>query len=105
MSRRVRIIVFAFGLAAFLLLILQAGVSGLLEEVRRFGPGFLLLIGVWAVVYALNTVAWAVLIQAAGARTGREGSHAHIPLLHAYMISVGSFAINYVTPFLSLIHI
>jgi hypothetical protein len=47
-------------------------------------------------------VAWTLLIRAAEARQGRDGTHTRIPFLRAYVISVSSFAVNYATPFVAL---
>jgi len=102
MSRRARLLVFAAGLIFFVVLIWQAGVQGLAETLRRTGWAFVLIVAIWGVVYACNTVAWTLLIRAAEAREGRDGTHTRIPFLRAYVISVSSFAVNYATPFVAL---
>jgi uncharacterized protein (TIRG00374 family) len=102
MSRRVRLLVFSAGLVFFVILITQAGLHGLLTTLRRTGWAFVAIVGVWGLVYASNTLAWLQLIHASEARLGRDGSHASIPFLQAYAISVASFAINYATPFVAL---
>jgi uncharacterized protein (TIRG00374 family) len=102
MSRRARLLVFAAGLGFFVVLILQAGVPGLLETLRHARWAFALIVAIWGVVYVSNTIAWMLLIRASAARSGRGGSHSHIPFWRAYVISVSSFAINYATPFVAL---
>jgi hypothetical protein len=102
MSRRARLLVFVAGLIFFIVLILQAGVHDLLANLVHMGWTFGLVVGVWALVYASNTVAWRLLIRATAARSGRDGSHDQIPFLRAYVISIASFAVNYATPFVAL---
>ena len=102
MNSRVRLIICLVGLAAFVVLILQAGLQGLVSTLEHTGWAFLLIVAIWGAVYVSNTVAWTLLIQAVGARTGKDGAHASIPFLRAYLITVSSFALNYATPFVAL---
>jgi hypothetical protein len=101
MNRFTRLLVLVAGLAFFVALVLQAGVRGLLATLQRTGWAFMLLVGVWGVVYVCNTIAWTFLIRAS-ATPRQAGSPARIPFLHAYAITVASFAINYSTPFVAL---
>ena len=102
MSRAARLFILVAGLIFFVVLVLQAGVGGLIAALQHARWAFFAIVGVWAVVYVCNTIAWSALIGATVARRGRGGPHTHIPFLHAYAISVASFAINYATPFVAL---
>jgi uncharacterized protein (TIRG00374 family) len=100
-SRRVRLLVFAAGAFIFAILIRQAGLGGLLNALHRTGWVLLPIIGVWGVTYLTNTFAWEQLIRASASGAAARGRPT-IPFLRAYAISVASFAINYVTPFVAL---
>lgn len=102
MSRATRLFIVVAGLAFFIVLVLQAGVRGLLTNLERTGWAFGLLLAIWGVVYVCNTLAWQIIIQGTAARDGRDGAHSGIPFPQAYAITVASFAINYATPFVAL---
>lgn len=103
MSRRVRLLVFAGGAVVFAGLLYRAGVDGLLRNLRSTGWVVGPIVGVWGLVYLTNTIAWEELLLA-GAPRSREASTTRrvIPFWRAFAISVSSFAINYVTPFVAL---
>jgi lysylphosphatidylglycerol synthase-like protein len=115
MSRKFQIVVFALGALAFSYLVAHAGVRGLLRSLAEAKWALPPIIAVWGVVYALNTYAWRRLLRITrvpmpddGDRerdpttAGEAESNATIPFFRAYVISVASFAINYVTPFVNL---
>jgi uncharacterized protein (TIRG00374 family) len=106
LSRRAQIIVFLLGLSAFAILVARAGVRELLTNVYDarwvLGP----IVAVWGVVYICNTIAWRTLLGAVSV-DHEDGHDPHgpaptIPFARAYAITVASFAINYVTPFVNL---
>lgn len=101
MSRRARLLIFAAGASVFAFLVVRAGSQGLLDHLRAtawvLGP----IVGVWALVYLCNTIAWLQLVDATAPRDGRTQA-ADIPFWRAYAISVASFALNLVTPFVAL---
>jgi hypothetical protein len=101
MSRRVHLLIFAAGAIVFAILVRQAGLAGLLIALRRTGWVFVPIVGVWGITYLTNTIAWEQLIRASAHGAHARGRRA-IPFLRAYAISVASFAINYVTPFVAL---
>jgi uncharacterized protein (TIRG00374 family) len=99
-------VIFAFGLVAFVSLIARAGVRETAANVYQarwvLGP----IVLVWGGVYACNTVAWRLLLGALSVNHG-DGRAAGvraptIPFVRAYAITVASFAINYITPFVNL---
>jgi hypothetical protein len=101
-SKRVRLLVFLFGALVFSGLLYRAGVDGLLRNLRStawvLGP----IVAVWGVVYISNTVAWETLLRAGAHHLVKDPAPKMIPFWRAYAISVSSFAINYVTPFVAL---
>lgn len=93
MSRRGQLLLFAAGIAAFSLLVWQAGPAALLQQVRQSGWVVLPSILVYAVVYALGSEAW------------RLTMHERPPLISAarsYAITTWTFALNYLTPMVSV---
>ena len=101
MSRRIRLLVFAGGALVFGFLLYRAGVQGLLRDLRSTGWVLAPIVVVWGFVYVSNTIAWEQLLRAGTPRSG-SGSRRTIPFVQAYAITVASFAINYVTPFVAL---
>ncbi len=102
MSRRIRLLVFAGGGLVFAGLLYRAGVDGLLRNLRSTGWVVAPIVAVWGLVYVSNTVAWEELLKAGIPRFATTGSRRVIPFWRAFAISVSSFAINYVTPFVAL---
>jgi hypothetical protein len=62
-------------------------------DLGRTGWVFVPIVLVWGVVYITNTIAWLTLAE--------DGS-SRLPFARGYAISVASFAINYITPMVSL---
>jgi len=92
MSRRVQLIFFAIGLAFFAWLIMRTGPQTILTQLARTGWVFIPIVLVYGVVYVTNTIAWRVIADASG----------RLSFWRAYAITVSSFAINYITPFVNL---
>lgn len=93
MSRRVQVVFFAVGLAFFVWLVSRIGARTIVVDLGRTGWVFAPIVLVWGVVYVTNTIAWLTL-----AEDGPSG----LRFPRAYAISVASFAINYITPMISL---
>lgn len=92
MTRRVQLIFFAIGLAFFAWLIARTGPQTILTQLARTGWIFVPIVLVYGIVYVSNTIAWHVIADASGKLSFRR----------AYAITVSSFAINYITPFVNL---
>ena len=93
MSRRAQLALLAVGVAAFGLLVWQAGPATLLEQIRQSGWVVLPAVLVYGVVYLFNSEAW------------RLTMHVRPPLLpatRAYAITAWTFALNYLTPMVSV---
>jgi hypothetical protein len=93
LNRRIQLAFFAIGLAFFAWLVARIGAHEILADLARTGWVFLPIVLVWGAVYVTNTIAWLCIANDANAGLG---------FWRAYTISVASFAINYVTPLISL---
>jgi hypothetical protein len=89
-SRKIQALVFAGALVLFVVLIAHAGVRGLIDNLVSARWAIIPSVIAWGLVYVCNTIAWRSLLNGA------------IPFGRAYAITVTSFAINYVTPLVSL---
>jgi Lysylphosphatidylglycerol synthase TM region len=89
-SRRIQALVFISAATVFVILVAHAGVRGLLESLASARWAIVPSVAAWGIVYACNTFAWQTLLDGA------------IPFGRAYVITVSSFAINYVTPLMAL---
>ena len=93
MTRRARIIILICGLAVFTYLVVDFGVDNILRNVQQTGWWFGPIIGIWAIVYMFNALAWYVILRD---HTGE------VRFRTIYGLTVTGFGLNYVTPFLNL---
>ena len=91
-SRTMHVLFFVAGAVALTILILRADPHRLLADVRNAGWAVPAIVGVYGIVYALNTVAWRL--------TMIEAPRLSLP--RAYAINVAAFAMKYMTPFASI---
>jgi hypothetical protein len=91
-SWRTQLLLFTVGAAALAVLIARSNPRQLLVDVRTAGWAVPAIVGVYGLVYVLNTVAWKL--------TMIERPRLSFP--RAWAINVSAFAINYVTPFASI---
>jgi uncharacterized protein (TIRG00374 family) len=93
MSKKLRAIFFIAGLAIFIFLIQEFGISNILVNIRRTGWWILPIIGTWFFVYLLNAFAWSIVLK----------PHRHIiSFKEIFSIIISGFAINYITPVVNL---
>lgn len=110
MTRRVQFAAFLAGVAFLAWLVATTGPQTILRDLARTGWTFLPIVLVWGGVYVGNTIAWLALLQGAAADDGvstggtvhADEARATIPFPRAFAITVSAFALNYVTPFVSL---
>jgi uncharacterized protein (TIRG00374 family) len=93
MSTRSKYLIFAIGLALFCYLVYSYGIANIVHNLQQTGWWFLPIVLVWAVVYALNAMAWFVILR---------DHHSEIRFGTIFRVSLTAFALNYVTPFLNL---
>ncbi|MEG1616580.1 MAG: lysylphosphatidylglycerol synthase transmembrane domain-containing protein [Bacteroidales bacterium] len=85
-----RNIAFLLGGAVLLFMIYTIGIDQIWANVRQTGWWFLAIIGVWGVVYLINTIAWYAIIH--------EDESVRIPFYRVMQFTVSGYALNYVTP-------
>jgi uncharacterized protein (TIRG00374 family) len=93
MSGRLRLLLFAGGLALFAYFLSRIGLGTLVAEATRTGWVVVPILLVYGLVYACNTGAW-MLIMADEPRRPSFG--------RAYMVTVSGFALNFVTPVVNI---
>ncbi|HUN66452.1 MAG TPA: lysylphosphatidylglycerol synthase transmembrane domain-containing protein [Bacteroidota bacterium] len=88
-----KIFFFLFGLAAFVYLVSRFGIDQIGANIARAGWSLLYIVGVWFVIYLLNTAAWRLVLGEAGKK---------ISFFQLFLVTVSGFVINYVTPVIAL---
>lgn len=93
MSRRTRLLLTLAGTLVFAFLIQKIGIGTIVEYGRRTGWLAIPIVLVFLPVYLCNALAWHLVMA---------GSPARPPFLRTFLVTVSGFAINYVTPVVSL---
>lgn len=91
-SRRMQLFFFAAGAVALTVLVVRAGPRQLLADVEQAGWAVPAIVGVYGVVYTLNTIAWRLTMI----------EKPRLPFIRAWVVNVAAFSINYLTPFASI---
>jgi hypothetical protein len=97
-TKALRTVFFLVGIVAATLLINSFGVGKLIAYTEKVGWWFVAIIGVWAVVYFMNTGAWMCILSTGSSEKGKRD----IGFWRTWQVCVSGFAINYVTPFVGL---
>jgi uncharacterized membrane protein YbhN (UPF0104 family) len=92
-NKKIRLIFLAVGLVFFIYLISDLGIHNIVKNLGKTGWWFVPIIGLWGIVYLLNSIAWRVIIGDPGSRIGWG---------EIIKVTLSSFAINYVTPVIGL---
>lgn len=92
MKNKVRNIFFAFGIIAIIVMILTFKVSftEIWRDIEKTGLFFVLILGLWLVLYIMNALTWRIIIKGSG--------DCNISFLKLIKITISGFALNYVTP-------
>jgi uncharacterized protein (TIRG00374 family) len=91
--RKLELFLLILGVCALGYLVHKFGISTLIENLAATGWTFGLIIGVWLIIYLLNTSAWKLVL-------GHQAESITFPRL--FRITVSGFALNDVTPMLGL---
>ena len=83
---------FAAGAVALAVLVIRAGPRELLADVEEAGWAVPAIVGVYGLVYTLNTLAWRLTMI----------EKPRLPFIRALAVNVAAFSINYLTPFASI---
>lgn len=89
MSRRLRLLLFAGGLAVFAFLLSRIGLAALVADAAKTGWVFIPILLLYGIVYVCNTGAWMLIM----ADEPRRPSFWRL-----YMVTASGFALNFVTP-------
>lgn len=91
MKKGTKIFFFTTGVIIFLVLVYSFGFDKIFFYIDKTGYYFIPICGVWLVVYILNAYAWQLII---------DNKNCNFSKL--ITVSISSFAINYITPFINL---
>jgi len=91
--KKFELFVFVLGLCVLAYLVYRFGFDTLLSNLIATGWTFGLIVGVWLLIYILNTTAWRLAL-------GPDGQGISPPRL--FQITVSGFALNDMTPFLAI---
>jgi uncharacterized protein (TIRG00374 family) len=91
--RKLELFLLILGVCGLGYLVQKFGISTLIENLAATGWTFGLIIGVWLIIYLLNTSAWKLVL-------GHQAESITFPRL--FRITVSGFALNDVTPMLGL---
>lgn len=100
MKNKTRNIFFFFGLAAIIIMILTFDVSfaEMWQHVYHAGWWLVPIIGMWFILYLLNTVTWHIIIRGTTPGSLQQDSTQKISFLRLFKITISGFALNYATP-------
>ncbi|MCE5205296.1 MAG: flippase-like domain-containing protein [Porphyromonadaceae bacterium] len=84
---------FLLGLLALGIMIYKIGIDSIWHDIRETGWWFVPIIGLWGIVYLLNTMSWHLIIQDGSPEAKNVG------FLRLFKLIISGFAINYITPF------
>ncbi len=93
MSRRVRLGILLLGLALFVYLVARIGLRTLAADAAATGWWIVPILLVYGVVYAGNALAWRIVMA---------GEPGRPSFLQTYALTISGFALNYLTPVVSL---
>jgi len=92
-----KIAFFILGVLALAYMIYATGINTIGENIRKTGWWFAPVLGIWLVVYVINTLAWHVILREKNASREHRFS-----FLHLLRITISGYAINYITPVIAL---
>jgi uncharacterized protein (TIRG00374 family) len=80
------------GLFALAIMVYKLGFTTIVENIRHTGWWFIPIIGIWGIVYVLNTLSYMLIIR----DNSSESKNVKFPTL--YKVTISTFAINSATP-------
>ncbi|MEO8453179.1 MAG: lysylphosphatidylglycerol synthase transmembrane domain-containing protein [Gemmatimonadota bacterium] len=92
MPRGARWALLLAGAALYALVLAQAGIGRLLEQIAGARWTVPVAVGIYGVVYIFNAAAWHQVLRA---------EPRHPPFLHTLRLTISGFSINFITPFLA----
>ena len=95
MSRKFQNSFFVFGLVVLVIMMTQLDYAEVWRGLQRAGYWFLAVVGLWVVLYAINTASWYLIIRQGRKESGKRKAFSFMWL---YKVTVSGFALNYATP-------
>ncbi|HVP07173.1 MAG TPA: lysylphosphatidylglycerol synthase transmembrane domain-containing protein [Candidatus Acidoferrum sp.] len=93
MAKKLRLLFLLIGFGLFCYLVASFGLSNIVTNLKKTGWWFLPVVAIWGIGYICNTITWRLVL----------GTAAHgMGIGESFATTVGSFALNYTTPFLTL---
>ena len=86
-------IFFLLGALALGFMIYKTGIDNIMRDIRQTGWWFVPIIGLWVVVYLINTYSFYLILRDGSEETKKIG------FLRLFKLVISGFAINYITPF------
>ncbi|NLY25290.1 MAG: flippase-like domain-containing protein [Bacteroidales bacterium] len=86
-------IFFLLGVLALGIMIYKTGIDTIFRDIRQTGWWFVPIIGLWVVVYLINTYSFYLIIQDGSPEAEKVG------FVRLFKLVISGFAINYITPF------
>lgn len=93
MSKKYTNIFFFGGLAMLIIMIMQMDYQEVWHGICNAGYWFFAVVGIWALLYIMNTAAWRAILRSDGSPEGRS-----VSFWRMYRYTVSGFALNYATP-------
>lgn len=93
MRKKLFPILYVLGIAIFVILIWDFGLDKIMTNIRKTGWWFLPIIALWGLIYTINALGWYYIL-------GEDRKK--VAFWRIFGISLGGFAINYLTPFVNL---
>lgn len=93
MSGKWKYALMAAGLGFVAYMIVSTGIDEIAGNLVKVGWAFVPIVALWAIVYAMNTGANAMIVNSESQR---------IPFARLLSVNIAGFAINYITPFIAL---
>ena len=93
--QRLNNLFFIIGIVAVVVMMLTFDVSfvELWQHVCHAGYWMLPIVGIWAIIYAINALSWLTIIRS----TDEPGKH--VTFRHIFRLTISGYALNYATPF------
>lgn len=95
MGRKFQNSFFVFGLVVLVIMMTQLDYAEVWRGLQRAGYWFLAVVGLWVVLYAINTASWYLIIRQGRKESGKQKAFSFMWL---YKVTVSGFALNYATP-------
>lgn len=95
-TRLYKIILFITGLVMLGLMVNSLGYQSIVDNIQRMGYWFIPVIGSWAVIYWMNACAFDAIIYEP------QLPQTKLPFYTVLKLTISGYAINYITPFVSL---